>query len=270
MVPLVSLCLGATSRDVTRGVPSRRVDSNLGRHIRVKSASPMLEGLEADLSCRNWVEAAVSQQQVRWEMCVHDKRHDRHVTGQITARGCWECEFVRRTLGILRANGNTSRLVDIGANIGVYTLAAAAAGFQVDTFEPLPRHGAMLTASLERNALGGRVRLHTIGVGSRTQLAGVTTGQAHNQGSVTLTGAAAPGASPPQAPPFPRSLPVLLPAPPPPPATGARAGVGAAGVQLALPVMPLDDMLPPSSAPVFVKIDVRRLAVELHMCSAAI
>jgi len=35
-------------------------------------------------------------------------------------------------------------------------------------------------------------------------------------------------------------------------------------------VMPLDDMLPPSSAPVFVKIDVRRLAVELHMCSAAI
>ena len=88
MVPLVSLCLGATSRDVTRGVPmpSRRVDSNLGRHIRVKSASPMLEGLEADLSCRNWVEAAVSQQQVRWEMCVHDKRHDKHVTGQITAR----------------------------------------------------------------------------------------------------------------------------------------------------------------------------------------
>ena len=247
MATLVLVSLGATSRDATRGVPSRRVDSNLGRHIRSKSASPTLEGLEVDLSCRNWVEAAVSQQQVRWEMCVHDKRHDRHVTGQIIGRGCWECEFVRRTLGILRANGNGSRLVDIGANIGVYTLAAAAAGFQVDTFEPLPRHGAMLTASLERNALGARVRLHTVGVGSRTQLAGVMTGESYNQGSVTLTGAAAPGASPPQAP-------VLLPAPPPPPVTGA--GAGSAAVQLVLPVMPLDDMLPPSSAPVFVKVDV--------------
>lgn len=249
MATLILVSLGATSRDAKRGLPSRRVDSNLGRHIS-KSASPTLESLEVDLSCRNWVEAAVSQQQVRWDMCVHDKRHDRHVTGQIIGRGCWECEFMRRTLEILRANGNGSRLVDIGSNIGVYTLAAAAAGFQVDTFEPLPRHGAMLIASLERNALGGRVRLHTVGVGSRKQLAGVMTEQSYNQGSVTLTGAAAPGASPPQAP-------VLLPArPPPPPVTGAGAGVGSAAVQLALPVMPLDDMLPPSSAPVFVKVDV--------------
>ena len=57
-----------------------------------------------------------------------------------------------------------ARLIDIGANIGFYSLAAASAGFDVHAFEPVPRNAAMLMMSLERNKLEARVRIAAFAV----------------------------------------------------------------------------------------------------------
>ena len=66
-------------------------------------------------------------------------------------------------LRALRAHAN-STLLDIGGNIGYYTLAAAADGHAVHVFEPVPLNAAMMQASLARNRLRG-VTLHTTALG---------------------------------------------------------------------------------------------------------
>jgi FkbM family methyltransferase len=62
-----------------------------------------------------------------------------------------------------------SRVVDIGANIGIYALpwAAAHAGVNVHCFEPNPAVRARLARNVGLNRLGARVRLHSEALSDR-------------------------------------------------------------------------------------------------------
>ena len=63
----------------------------------------------------------------------------------------------------LRASGNRSLLLDLGSNLGMYTTAAAANGYSVLAFEPVPSNAARLLATTRRNAhMAMRVRLATM------------------------------------------------------------------------------------------------------------
>ena len=55
---------------------------------------------------------------------------------------------------------------DVGANIGSYTLLAAAAGADVRAFEPSPATAARLQRNVELNQLRGRVEVHECALGS--------------------------------------------------------------------------------------------------------
>lgn len=99
---------------------------------------------------------------VSWNMCIYHEweARDLCISRSVARGGAWEPALVGTMLRALFAHrAEHARLIDVGANIGFYTLAAGAAGFDVHAFEPVPRNAAMLQMSLDRNGLQRRVRL---------------------------------------------------------------------------------------------------------------
>lgn len=145
--------------------------------------------MQSALLC-DWVNASLprgrSSPPARFQMCVYPdaRRVDYWISQQVKVNGFWERELVQEMLSVLSSQRrHRPVLVDIGANIGFYTLAAAAAGFDVYAFEPVPRNAEMLRASLERNRFAHRVTLHAFALGQQptTLSMGVSAG---NQGGV--------------------------------------------------------------------------------------
>lgn len=62
-----------------------------------------------------------------------------------------------------------SRVIDVGANVGIYALpwAAVNADVTVDCFEPNPSVRSRLARNVALNRLGGRIRLHTEALSDR-------------------------------------------------------------------------------------------------------
>ena len=106
---------------------------------------------------------------IRFEICTYPdaKTVDFWVSRTIQTTGTWERELVNSMLETLHSESSKRPiLIDVGANIGVFTLAAAVSGFQVHAFEPVPRNAEMLRQSLIRNRVDSLVTLHTYALGS--------------------------------------------------------------------------------------------------------
>lgn len=95
------------------------------------------------LSTCVWAQARVAS--VSWQMCTYPRSVDRWVSTAVQRTGCWlECRDVEWMLEVLSkaaqshdpGRASDAELLDIGGNIGFYTLAAAAAGHRVNVFEP--------------------------------------------------------------------------------------------------------------------------------------
>ena len=73
-------------------------------------------------------------------ICVYPEMEDRWVSHDIIHHGAWESHIVRSFLKVLNANGNVSDMgvFDFGANIGQYSIIAAALGHNVVAVEPHP------------------------------------------------------------------------------------------------------------------------------------
>ena len=117
-----------------------------------------------DVLCE-WANASMGA--LRWQMCTYQDwaTNDKFVSGAIQRTGAWEPHLVGAMLSILTSRIHRTvrprpRLVDVGANIGFYSLAAASAGADVHAFEPVPRNAAMLQMSIEKNRLQHRIRVH--------------------------------------------------------------------------------------------------------------
>jgi FkbM family methyltransferase len=105
-----------------------------------------------------------------WDMCTYPDQADRYVSRGIQQLGCFECGMVAFMLRALGSHDN-SMLIDRGANVGMYTTAAAAANHSVLAFEPVPDNAARIVASTRRNRMmQSRVRLVTTCVGDETSL----------------------------------------------------------------------------------------------------
>jgi FkbM family methyltransferase len=72
-------------------------------------------------------------------------------------------------LGGMMAAAGTRRLLDVGANFGLYSVLMALRfpGLAVDAFEPVARSRAKLEAHLAMNGLSGRVRVHGCALSDR-------------------------------------------------------------------------------------------------------
>jgi hypothetical protein len=74
-----------------------------------------------------------------FKILVHPGAEDRFISLELQQYGIWEKPLHERILKVLNAAGPKSNatLLDIGANIGFHTLAAAAAGYKAVAVEPL-------------------------------------------------------------------------------------------------------------------------------------
>jgi FkbM family methyltransferase len=59
---------------------------------------------------------------------------------------------------------NYRRVADIGANIGLHSVVLAKLGYEVEAYEPDPRHLALLVQNLQRNDVAERVTTHQMAV----------------------------------------------------------------------------------------------------------
>jgi FkbM family methyltransferase len=66
------------------------------------------------------------------------------VSAHITKTGTWQLQMVNALLPFMDKD---TTFVDIGANIGAYSLEMASRGFKVVAYEPFPRNRAMFSAS---------------------------------------------------------------------------------------------------------------------------
>ena len=99
-----------------------------------------------------------------WRMCTHASA-DRFISSSIQRHGCFECTEIRRLLATLRRNSSTL-LLDLGGNIGMHSLAAAAHGHDAIVFEPVPDNVALMLASVRANNFHGRIHVFPLCVGA--------------------------------------------------------------------------------------------------------
>ena len=86
---------------------------------------------------REWVTTSTDPSFV---INVHPAAEDRYISLELHRHGVWEEPLHLRLREVLEGVDPQSNatLLDIGANIGFHTLAAAAAGFKAVAIEPLP------------------------------------------------------------------------------------------------------------------------------------
>jgi len=92
-----------------------------------------------------------------------------HGAASISSLTCWvrglsEFEDMAFTLHMLQ---NSDQFVDVGANVGVFTLLATHAGASAIAFEPVPAAATILEENVRINGIGERVRLQRAGVGEQ-------------------------------------------------------------------------------------------------------
>lgn len=99
-----------------------------------------------------------------YHMCVWDPEKDIYISKSIIQGDLWERFFVDEMRDTIKKSGKEGIVIDAGANIGQYTLLAAAAEQTVFAFEPIPDHTEMIKRSVALNGWSSRVNLYRNGL----------------------------------------------------------------------------------------------------------
>ncbi|RNA23769.1 hypothetical protein BpHYR1_025339 [Brachionus plicatilis] len=73
---------------------------------------------------------------INTRLCIHDPRYDKQISEQIKTTGLWEPVNVRSFMRLL-GEVKDANVIDIGANIGLYSLLAAKLNRSVISIEPV-------------------------------------------------------------------------------------------------------------------------------------
>lgn len=103
-------------------------------------------------------------------VCVHDPSADRYVSATILAGDIWEADAVHCFQYLLGLDASLG-VVDIGANVGEYSLLAAAMGRQVVAVEARLLHVQMMQRAIVADRLGALVTLVHNAVSDRREWA---------------------------------------------------------------------------------------------------
>ncbi|XP_013409218.1 uncharacterized protein LOC106172853 [Lingula anatina] len=93
-------------------------------------------------------------------ICVYEVEEDKYVSGALSNGGIWQ----KDNIDVFRLLANEDpelNLIDLGANLGTWTIIAAALGKQVIAVEPFPPTISRLHRSLQLGHLESRVTLVT-------------------------------------------------------------------------------------------------------------
>ena len=103
---------------------------------------------------------------------VHDPKECIYISKGLFEDGQWE-PYVQKalmeSLPPIRQNdesgGRPSLFVDIGGNIGTFSIIMAAAGYQVEAFEPMEYNVELFAQSILENKLQDKIKLYKVAVG---------------------------------------------------------------------------------------------------------
>lgn len=112
--------------------------------------------------------------------------HDRVIGGELKRKGEYE-RFVTWALLKLLQSGQT--FVDVGANVGYFSLLAATRvgpTGRVLAVEPMPENWALLEKSIALNGFGNIIELHKVAAGDTTRRVRMTLGDRANSGSFSF------------------------------------------------------------------------------------
>ena len=91
------------------------------------------------------------------KICIYDKNaDDKYISGYIRKGKLWESTNVEVIMGILKRNPQLV-FIDVGANVGQYSLIAAKMGHRVVAVEALKRHVDMIHMSAQLNKVEDRL-----------------------------------------------------------------------------------------------------------------
>ena len=119
--------------------------------------------IESELLKCPAADIAESRTEPPFYICLFNNTRRDYVSESIRATGLWEPELTARVVRVLRASQGAGdepgMVVDVGAQLGWYTLIAASLGFNVVALEPLASQRARLLASIRLNGFEARVRV---------------------------------------------------------------------------------------------------------------
>jgi FkbM family methyltransferase len=120
-------------------------------------------------------------------ICIKPIHTDTLVSGYIKTGWGWESEIVRSVMGAMERHQDAT-LLDIGCNIGMFTVVAAALGRQVVAVDADPKNLAYVRKSLDVGSTTKNVRLFNNGVSDQHMTLYPTLPDKTNEGTLqTLT-----------------------------------------------------------------------------------
>lgn len=91
-------------------------------------------------------------------ICIHDPKQDEIISAELSKSGAWEPNYLYAVGSILRMNPDMLFL-DLGCNIGVYTILAAKLGHKVFALDPNKINLRLLAKSVSLGGLTSKVTL---------------------------------------------------------------------------------------------------------------
>lgn len=101
-----------------------------------------------------------------FEIFIHPVKEDIHVSGSIQRNGVWEGAQISLFTRLLKKYPR-SLFIDVGANIGMYSLVAAANKHMVIGFEPLKKNLDVICSSIKYNKWENYIKLYNIALSNK-------------------------------------------------------------------------------------------------------
>mmetsp|Transcript_19013 Transcript_19013/g.42251 ORF Transcript_19013/g.42251 Transcript_19013/m.42251 type:complete len:368 (+) Transcript_19013:76-1179(+) len=165
-----------------------------------------------------------------FEMNIHDPEVDAYISGGIQKDGCWECDHIKGVQDALSSHPG-AYFLDVGGNIGMWTLSVAASGRESYTIEPFPLNHQRMCKTINRNGFDDRTHVLAVAATSKpvSVALNVPAGE-RNLGGVRVV---------------------------------KQSGVNSGGNKSAsVPGVPIDSLGLPTDSPVVMKVDVEGYEME--------
>ena len=144
---------GQTNLNQSAPAAQVQVPSGLHPSVNVVPSTPVGE----ELKYKNCVPLPRSAK-AGVKICIHPPKEDVFISKILQAGRLWEGDLVNAVMTAMKANSDI-QLVDVGANIGVFTLSFAASGYDVMAVEMLPSNVHLLQTSLQESGLSAKVTI---------------------------------------------------------------------------------------------------------------
>lgn len=109
---------------------------------------------EVNVSCQ----PLTTKTKPSYKICLHDTRYDNTISQWFVELGAWEPHYLDNFETLMRQY-DEMMLLDIGTNIGAYSLLAAAYGRHVVSVEPTCEHLILLRQSVVVNGFQERIKI---------------------------------------------------------------------------------------------------------------